>query len=196
MKIEPVVLQGVHVRLEPLTESHLDRLTTVGLEPSLWEFTPTAVTTRDEMQHYIAEALRQRDARTALPFATVNASSGQVIGSTRFANADSTHRRVEIGWTWIAPGFQRSAVNTETKLLMLQHAFDTWRCRRLELKTSSRNQRSRAAILRLGAEEEGTFRNHMLNADGSSRDTVWFSIIENEWPGVRDRLRERLGRPA
>lgn len=185
------------MRLEPLSLRHVAALAAVGLHPSLWRFTPERVSSHDDMRRYVAHALAAREAGSALPFATVDCQSDTVIGSTRFGSFVPEHRRVEIGWTWLAPAYQRTAANTEAKYLMLRHAFETLGLRRVEFKTSSLNTRSRAAILRLGAREEGTFRQHMLNADGSSRDTVYFSILDGEWPAVRSLLEARLaGRPA
>jgi N-acetyltransferase len=122
----------------------------------------------------------------------VERSSGRVVGCTRFAAIDRGHRRVAIGWTWIGRPWQRTAVNTEAKFLMLRHAFEVWRCMRVELKTSSKNERSRRAILRIGATEEGTLRKHQLNADGTPRDSVYFSVIDDEWPAVKRRLHEMM----
>ena len=119
-------------------------------------------------------------------------ASGQAIGSTRYGNIDRTHHRVEIGWTWVAPAWQRSVVNTEVKYLLLRHAFETLSCIRVELKTDSLNERSRAAILRIGAREEGTFRNHMITSSGRIRHTVYFSIVDSEWPAVRSRLQSLM----
>jgi RimJ/RimL family protein N-acetyltransferase len=150
--------------------------------------------TSDDMRAYIEEALLAQASGTALPFATVEQASGRVIGSTRYANIEATHRRLEIGWTWIAPRWQRTAVNTEAKYLMLRHAFETLGCQRVEFKTDSLNERSRNAILRLGAKEEGTFRNHMIAYTGRVRHSVYFSIIETEWPEVKARLEEKLAR--
>jgi N-acetyltransferase len=188
MGIEPHVLEGTHVRLEPLTIGHLDALTAIGLDPDLWRWTLARNHTPDDMRQYVETALAERQAGQSLPFATVERSSGRVVGSTRFAAIERMHRRVEIGWTWIARPWQRTAVNTEAKYLMLRHAFETWRCLRVELKTNSKNERSRRAILRIGATEEGTLRKHQLNADGTSRDSVYFSITDDEWPSVKRRL--------
>lgn len=188
MGIEPHVLEGTHVRLEPLTNGHLDALTAIGLDPDLWRWTLARNHTPDDMRQYVETALAERQAGQSLPFATVERSSGRVVGSTRFAAIERMHRRVEIGWTWIARPWQRTAVNTEAKYLMLRHAFETWRCLRVELKTNSKNERSRRAILRIGATEEGTLRKHQLNADGTSRDSVYFSITDDEWPSVKRRL--------
>jgi RimJ/RimL family protein N-acetyltransferase len=140
----------------------------------------------------VESALAEQRAGTALPFATVERASGTVVGTTRFASAVHEHARVEIGWTWIAPRWQRTGVNTEAKLLMLRHAFDVMRVRRVELKTSALNLRSRAAILRIGASEEGTLRKHMINADGSARHSVYFSVTDDDWATVRPRLEAML----
>lgn len=190
--LTPIALEGSVVRLEPLGPGHLDGLCTVGLEPSLWALTTQRVASREEMQGYVEQALTEQRAGTALPFATVERATGTVVGSTRFANAVHEHRRVEIGWTWIAPRWQRTGVNTEAKFLMLRHAFEVMGCRRVELKTSAANARSRAAMLRLGCTEEGTLRQHMLNWDGSSRDSVYYSVIDGDWPLVRERLTRLL----
>lgn len=196
MTVVPVTLEGVHVRLEPLELSHAAPLAEVGLDPRLWEWTTTIVRTPEEMEAYVRAALAEQGEGRSLPFATVERASGRVIGSTRFGNIDRSNRRVEIGWTWIAPAWQRTAVNTDAKFLMLRHAFESWGCVRVELKTDSLNARSRAAILRLGAREEGTLRNHMITYSGRLRHTVYYSIIDSEWPAVSARLRERLGQPA
>jgi RimJ/RimL family protein N-acetyltransferase len=188
MNLAPVTLEGRVVRLEPLGLEHLDALCAVGLEPSLWAFTTVQITTPAEMRGYVETALAEQRAGTALPFATVERASGTVVGTTRFANAVHEHARVEIGWTWIAPRWQRTGVNTEAKLLMLRHAFEALRVRRVELKTSALNLRSRAAIRRIGATEEGTLRKHMINADGSARHSVYFSVLDDEWPAVQARL--------
>lgn len=188
MQIEPVTLEGNHVRLEPLSMSHVDALCGIGLDPGLWRWTAPDLRTPAQMREYVETALRWRDAGTALPFVTIERTGDTVVGSTRFANIEVTHRRAEIGWTWIARPWQRTAVNTEAKLLMLRHAFEVWRCQRVELKTDALNATSRRAIARLGATEEGTLRHHMLMADGRLRDTVYFSILAGEWPAVKDRL--------
>lgn len=188
----PVTLEGAHVRLEPLTRAHLDALAEVGLDPDLWTRTASTIRTRDDLAAYVETALTGQADGTALPFATVDRASGRVVGSTRFGNYVAAHRRVEIGWTFVAPPWQRTAVNTEAKLLMMAHAFDTLGLTRVEWKTDALNTRSRAAILRLGATEEGTLRSHMVVRDGRLRDTVYFSVTAPEWPAVRDRLTTRL----
>jgi RimJ/RimL family protein N-acetyltransferase len=181
-------LEGTAVRLEPLGPHHLDGLCEVGLDPALWRFTVSRLLDRAAMERYVRTALDEQRAGTALPFATVWRETGQVIGSTRFGNASPADRRVEIGWTWLGRPWQRTRANTEAKYLMLRHAFDAWGCIRVELKTSALNERSRAAILRIGAREEGILRRHMVNDDGSLRDSVYFSIIAEEWPEAKRRL--------
>lgn len=188
MNLAPATLEGHVIRLEPLGIHHLDALCEVGLDPSLWALTTTDIRSRDDMRRYLETALAERAAGSAMPFATVVRDGDVVVGSTRFGNIVPEHARVEIGWTWIAPRWQRTAVNTEAKYLMLRHAFQVWNCRRVELKTNVLNARSRAAMLRIGAIEEGTLRKHMINADGSARDSMYFSVIDDEWPAVRARL--------
>ncbi|WP_412061494.1 GNAT family N-acetyltransferase [Rubrivirga sp. IMCC45206] len=190
----PTVLEGAHVRLEPLTRDHLDALAEVALDPDLWAWTASTVRSRADLEAYVDTALAMQADGTALPFATIDVASGRVVGSTRFGNYVAAHRRVEIGWTFVAAPWQRTAVNTEAKLLMLRHAFDTLGLTRVEWKTDALNTRSRAAILRLGAVEEGTLRHHMVVAGGRLRDTVYFSVTAAEWPAVEARLAERLAR--
>ena len=192
MVVAPVVLEGRHVRLEPLREEHLAGLAAVGLDEELWRWIPTPVRTVEEMGTYIATALREQAQGASLPFALVEAKTGRPIGSTRYGNIDRNHYRVEIGWTWVARQWQRTPINTEAKYLLLKHAFETLGCIRVELKTDSLNERSRAAILRIGAREEGIFRNHMITASGRIRHTVYFSIVDSEWPAVKAHLEAKL----
>ncbi len=192
---DAVTLAGRHVRLEPLSPGHVPALCEVGLDAELWRWTLTAIRTPEEMRAYVETALRERDEGRSLPFATVDAASGRVVGSTRFGSIGMADGRVEIGWTWVARPWQRTAVNTEAKYLMLRHAFETLGCVRVELKTDALNARSRAAILRVGAREEGILRKHMKSQGGRMRDTVYFSILDDEWPGVRAGLEARLARP-
>jgi N-acetyltransferase len=196
MPIEPVTLEGRAVRLEPLSPDHLDALLEAAADPAIWRYMPANCSTRDEMYRAIETALEWQRAGTALPFATVDRRSGKAIGSTRYMNIVPEHKRLEIGWTWIAPAWQRSAINTEAKYLMIRHAFERLECNRVELKTSALNAKSRAAILRIGAKEEGTLRSHMVNPDGSLRDTVYFSVIAPEWPEVKARLEAMMERAA
>ena len=192
--LEPVVLAGQHVRLDPLTADHADALWAVARDPELWRWTLAPVRSRADFDLYIRTALDAQAAGTAVPFVIVAGS--EVAGSTRFANVDPANLRVEIGWTFVGRRWQRTAVNTEAKGLLLRHAFETLGARRVEFKTDAHNAPSRAAIARLGATEEGTLRQHMVRADGTSRDTVYFSIVADEWPAVEARLAERLGRAA
>lgn len=192
MLVEPVTLEGRHVRLEPLSQAHHADLSASGLDPELWRWIPTQVRTPEEMSAYIETALGERLRGVSLPFAILEKCTGRAIGSTRYGNIERAHHRVEIGWTWLAPAWQRTPVNTEAKYLLLCHAFETLGCIRVELKTDSLNDRSRAAILRIGAREEGTFRNHMITSTGRIRHTVYFSISDSEWPEVKARLEARL----
>lgn len=195
MELAPVTLEGRHVRLVPLTAEHVPALWDAGSDPEIWRWTLNRPGSEADMARYVASALAKRDAGGALPFATLEAASGRVIGSTRLHNWEPPHPRVEIGYTWIARPWQRTAINTEAKYLMLRHAFETLGVLRVELRTDALNERSRAAILRLGATEEGTLRRHMINDSGRVRDTVYFSILDDEWPRVKERLEEKLARP-
>ncbi|HTK81708.1 MAG TPA: GNAT family protein [Bacteroidota bacterium] len=194
MKIRPVTLEGNHVRLEPLGLEHHAALCEVGLDQELWKITMTLIRTSDEMKQYILTALsEQREARS-LPFAIIEKQSGKAIGSTRYGNIDVINKRVEIGWTWIARKWQRTAVNTETKYLLLTYAFETLGCIRVEFKTDSINSQSRNALLRIGAKEEGILRNHMIAPGGRLRHSVYFSIIDSEWPQAKKNLERKLQR--
>ena len=192
MKVEPVVLEGESVRLEPLTAEHTPALIEVGMEPTIWKWTNNVVNSVADIERYVGEALKMRDAGTALPFVTISKVEGMIVGSTRFGNIEIPNRKAEIGWTWINPGWQRTAINTEAKLLMLTHAFETWRCIRVELKTDSNNAQSRAAIARIGGVEEGILRNHMITESGRFRHSVYFSILDAEWESVKAQLTSKL----
>jgi RimJ/RimL family protein N-acetyltransferase len=187
-----VTLTSPVVRLEPLTLSHVDALARVGLDPELWGWIPNPITSADEMHAYVLTALDEQQRGVALPFAIVDAASGEVIGSTRFANIDVRNRRLEIGWTWLARSHQRTRANTAAKRLLLGHAFDALGANRVELKTDALNEKSRNAIGRIGGVQEGILRQHVVCASGRIRDTVYFSILATEWPAVRRRLDERL----
>jgi RimJ/RimL family protein N-acetyltransferase len=194
LAVWPVTLEGDIVRLEPLSADHLAPLAAVGLDERLWRWIPWPIRTREDLAAYVQTALDGLAARTVLPFATVERSTGRVIGSTRFANISEADRRVEIGWTWVAVPWQRSAVNSEAKLLMLDHAFGTWHCHRVELKTDSLNDASRNALLGIGATFEGIFRNHMVTETGRLRHSAYYSITDEDWPDVRAGLVERIAR--
>jgi N-acetyltransferase len=190
--VEPVTLTGQHVRLEPLDISHVDALWTAGKHPDIWRYTIAPMHTLADMQAYVEGALADHAAGRALPFVQVEQAGGRVVGSTRFGNIELAHHRVEIGWTWLTPAYQRTAINTEAKLLLLTHAFETWNCLRVELKTDARNEKSRKAMERMGAKYEGTLRRHIRNADGFQRDSVYYSIIAEEWPDVQAALQAKL----
>jgi len=194
IKIQPITLEGHSVRLEPLSLSHHEPLCEAGLDFDLWHWTTQNVRTPEDMRAYIEQALAEQARGTSLPFATIDAASGKAIGSTRYLNIDASNLRVEIGATWLTKTRQRTAANTEAKYLMLRHAFEKFGCIRVEFKTDSLNQRSREAILRLGAKEEGLLRNHMLTWTGRIRHTVYYSIIDSEWPEVKARLEGMLAR--
>lgn len=192
MRIEPVELSGEIVRLQPLRIEHLPELWRAARDRSLWRWTANRVETVADLCRYVETALNEQQRGVSLPFATVEKSSSRVVGSTRFGNIDWHNRRAEIGWTWINPQWQRTAINTEAKFLMLRHAFEIWRCVRVELKTDVLNEKSRNAILRLGAKEEGVLRQHLITDSGRLRDTVYFSIIDSEWAAVKENLLAKL----
>ncbi len=189
---KPVTLEGRHVRLEPLSRRHKSQLAMVALDPELWRFTPTQIHSPDDLDAYIETARSWQKAGTAIPFATIDRSTGRAIGSTRFGNIDPQNRRTEIGWTWLGRDFQRRAFNTEAKLLMLTHAFEQMDCIRVEFRADFLNTKSRKAIARLGAREEGILRHHMILSDGRRIDWVYYSILRDEWPSVRAGLEQKL----
>jgi RimJ/RimL family protein N-acetyltransferase len=190
----PVTLTGRSVRLEPLNLAHLDDLCAVGLDPELWRWIPNQVSTREEMRGYIETALREQAAGASLPFAVVHLESGRAIGSTRYGAVNLANQRVEIGWTWYARAFQRTPVNTECKLLLLTYAFERLALIRVEFKTDALNDKSRNALLRIGAVQEGIFRKHLICESGRIRDTVYFSILDTEWPEKKRALEAKLAR--
>jgi RimJ/RimL family protein N-acetyltransferase len=193
-RLEPVTLHGSIVRLEPLSLDHVPALAEVALDPAIWQWTIARPTTEAELRAWAETAIAARDEGTELPFATIDLASGRPIGSSRYLNVVLAHRRVEIGWTWVAPPFQRTGANREMKLLMLGHAFDTLGCRRVEFKTDSLNEKSRTALLGIGAQFEGIFRNHMVMPDGRMRHSAYYSVIDEEWPAVRATLEAGLRR--
>lgn len=194
MNLQPVTLSGDNVRLEPLAQEHAQGLYNRGRYAPDWQYMPRAcfVDLADTRQ-WIDEALSTPG---HMPFAIVEPAKGKTVGSTRFLNIRQEHRSAEIGWTWLGQEWQRTAINTEAKLLLLTHAFEQWRCIRVELKTDSRNQRSQTAIERMGAVREGTLRNHMIVQGGHFRDSVYFSVTEAEWPEVKARLQQMCSRKA
>src|SRR5580704_14086668 len=190
----PITLQGSVIRLEPIRREHAEFFWQVAKDSldSIFQWIPYRMKTSEDFEQLVEKALAEQARGESVVFATVERSSGKVIGSTRFMNIDRINRRVEIGSTWIAPAWQRTAVNTEAKFLMLLHAFEVWKCIRVELKTDALNQKSRNAILRIGAKEEGILRRHLITHTGRVRDTVYFSILDSEWPEVKPRLEEML----
>jgi len=192
--VEPVTLSSARVRLEPLAQAHASDLVEAVQDGELWRLWYTSVAPPEKMGEYVAAALEMREKLGAMPF-VVRDAAGEVVGSTRYFNVDAANRRLEIGHTWYAKRAQRTALNTECKLLLLGHAFDELRCIAVEFRTHWFNHASREAILRLGAKQDGVLRNHQLRPDGSYRDTVVFSIIESEWPAVKRHLRFLLEQP-
>jgi RimJ/RimL family protein N-acetyltransferase len=195
LKIDlPLTLEGSVVRLEPIRREHAELFFQIAKNDleDIFRWFPYSMKTSDDVEKFVAKVFEEQERGESVAFATVELSSGRVIGSTRFMNIDRVNRRVEIGSTWIAPAWQRTAVNTEAKYLMLRHAFEAWGCFRVELKTDALNQKSRNAILRIGAKEEGTLRRHVLTWTGRVRDSVYFSILDSEWPEVKARLEDRL----
>lgn len=188
-----VGIRGRKVALEPLTTQHEKDLAAAGRDPAIWRWLPTAHHMPGSMEKFIEQANKAVAAQSAVVFATIDLITQKAIGSTRYHHIAPEHLRLEIGVTWLATKFQQSHVNTEAKYLQLWYAFEKLKCRRVELKADVENLKSRAAISRLGATEEGIFRKHMLYADGRNRDNVYFSIIDDDWPLVRERLQQRLG---
>jgi RimJ/RimL family protein N-acetyltransferase len=193
-RLEPVALTGKVVRLEPMSAEHVECLTEVGLDPEIWRYTLSVLRTQADMRDYVEAGLKLVRDGSGLPFVTIEQSSGRIVGSTRFGNYDPVNHRVEIGWTWIAPKWQRTAVNTEAKYLMLSHAFERLACVRVELKTDVLNEPSRRAMLRMGAKEEGVLRKHMLMSTGRYRDSIYYSVLDEEWPAVKARLETLMQR--
>ena len=194
MEIHPVTLSGQHVELAPLSQEHLAQAIEVGLTGNIFQWFPMYVRTAEEMRVFFGEAIAAQQAGTALPFSTFDRAGGRLVGGSRYMSIDRPNRRLEIGGTWIAKPWQRSPVNTEAKLLLLEHAFEKLGCIRVEFKTDSLNQPSRTALHRIGAREEGIFRNHMLTASGRIRHSVYFSIIDSEWTQLKADLRAKLTR--
>lgn len=189
-----LTLEGKHVRLEPLRAEHARLFWDVAKDSlnDIFRWIPYAMTAEADFDKLVMQAFDEQQRGVSVVFATVARQSGTVVGSTRFMNIDRANRHVEIGSTWIAPAWQRTAINTEAKYLMLRHAFEDWQCLRVEFKTDALNQRSRTAILRLGAQQEGIFRRHMMTHTGRVRDSVYFSVIDSEWPAVKAGLERRL----
>ena len=195
MEVKPVILEGKHVRLEPMTEAHVPGLTQIGVGQTFWDFMLYGnINTEADMANWVQDILSRAEKETDLPFVAIQLASGRVAGATRYLNIMPKDRGLEIGGTWYGPEFQRTAVNTECKYLLLQHAFETLECIRVQLKTDQRNERSQKAIERIGAVKEGVLRNHMILPDGRYRHSVFYSILDSEWPQVKQRLEQMLNR--
>ena len=192
--VEPVVLEGRLVRLEPLRADHLADLSRVAFDPPLWRWTIMGPQDEPGLRRWVDTALANAAAGIERPFATIDRASGRAIGSSRYLSIVPEHRRLEIGWTWVGTAYQRTGANREAKLLQLGHAFETLDAQRVEFKTHSRNERSRTALAGIGATFEGVFRNHMIMPDGSVRHSAYFSITSEEWPNVKARLVAGLAR--
>ncbi|MBI4573960.1 MAG: GNAT family N-acetyltransferase [candidate division NC10 bacterium] len=192
---QPVRLEGIHVRLEPLARRHAEDLFEVGRDESIWAYMPRPVLKSvQDTQAMIDQALEVAAGGTQIPFAIIHRRSGRAVGSTRYLDIRRSDRGIEIGWTWLGAAFQRTALNTEGKLLLLTHAFEDQGAVRVQLKTDLRNARSQRAIERLGAVREGVLRKHIILWDGFIRDTVYYSILDSEWPEVKRRLERLLQR--
>lgn len=186
-------LEGQIVRLEPLTSDHLDGLWEAARDVRVWRWLPVLQPgSRDEMRAWLDDALVRAEAGLDIPFATVRQVVGRVVGSTRFLALRPEHGSVEIGWTWLSPDAWGTGANQEAKLLQLRHAFETWGCRRVELKTDALNLPARGAMETFGASFEGIYRKHMLVRDGVSRDSAWYSVLDDEWPAVEARLQQLI----
>jgi N-acetyltransferase len=194
--VTPLTLEGSVVRLEPIRRDHAQLFWEAAKDSvdEIFRWIPYSVKTLEDLETLVAKALLEHERGESVVFATVERGSSRVIGSSRFMNIDRANRRLEIGSTWIVPAWQRTAVNTEAKYLMLRHAFETWGCVRVELKTDALNEKSRNAIVRIGAKEEGTLRKHVVTWTGRIRDSVYFSILDTEWPEVKVRLESRMAR--
>jgi N-acetyltransferase len=192
MEVSPITLEGQQVRLEPLSLAHAEPLVAAASDGELWNSTVTIIPDPAGIDAYIEAALTGQSLGKELPFVIINKSSNEVVGTTRFYEIRSNDRVAAIGYTWLAKRAQRTPINTEAKLLLLTHAFETWQCVRVELITDVLNEQSRAAILRLGAKQEGILRQHLILPSGRIRDSVVFSIIDSEWPEVKARLAARL----
>jgi RimJ/RimL family protein N-acetyltransferase len=189
--VTPVVLAGPVVRLEPLSERHLDDLALIAFDDAIWRWTIAGPMDDAGLRLWFAQARTNAEAGTEVPFATIDVASGRAIGSTRFMSIAPEHRRLEIGWTWLGTAYQGSGANRSAKLLQLTHAFETLDAERVEFKTHARNERSRAALLGIGAQFEGVLRHHTIMPDGSNRDSAFYSVLAAEWPAVKARL-ERI----
>jgi RimJ/RimL family protein N-acetyltransferase len=195
MEVKPVVLTGKYVRLEPMTIAHAPALAEIGIGQTFWDFMLYGnINTVEDMHNWVLDILSRAEKGTDLPFVAIHLASGRVAGATRYLNIMPKDRGLEIGGTWYGTEFQRTAANTECKYLLMQHAFEMLGCIRVQLKTDSRNERSQKAIERIGAVKEGVLRNHMILPDGRFRHSVFYSVLDTEWPDVKKRLEELMNR--
>ena len=194
MHYQPITLQGTYARLEPLAQEQLVEIQSAAADGELWKHFFTSVPNFEGTKKWLNLALEAQEQQKALPFIVRNLSTGKIVGSTRYCNMDHNNKRLEIGYTWYAKSVQRSAINTECKLLLLAHAFEVLDCNAVEFRTDWFNKRSQAAIERLGAKQDGVLRNHMILPDGRVRDTVVYSILKQEWAGVKTNLHYMLNR--
>ena len=190
--VAPVTLEGGIVRLEPLGEQHLEGLAAVAFDPAIWRWTIARPTDLAGLRAWLEAALANAEAGSELPFATMDVATGRPIGSTRFLAIVPEHRRLEIGWTWVAPSHQRRGANQEAKYLQLRHAFEDLGANRVEFKTDSRNEKANPALLSIGAQFEGTFRNHLIMPDGPLRHSNYYAVTVEDWPGVKAMLEARI----
>lgn len=192
MDTSPRTLTGAKISLVPLELSHVDGLCQIGLDPDLWLWVPTKVKSKDEMLKYVESALADQSKGLALPFAILELHTGKIVGTTRLGSINRRDNNAEIGWSWIAKPWQRSAVNTESKFLLLRHAFESWGCVRIEFTTDAQNEQSRAALNRIGASLEGILRKNRIMPEGRIRDTAVFSITDEDWPRIKELLIQKL----
>ena len=185
---QEIILEDELVRLEPLEEKHFDLLLPVAMENSLWLFTVAKINTAEEFRKYFDAALEEKKNKRSYPFAYYNKRTGQYAGSTRFGNIEFAHKKVEIGWTWIHPSLQGTGFNKHCKFLLLSFGFEILLLNRIELKTSLLNLKSQKAMLKIGAIKEGIFRKNIINDDGTIRDTMYFSFINEEWPAIKNSI--------
>jgi RimJ/RimL family protein N-acetyltransferase len=194
--VDPVVLEGPRVRMEPLDlERHWEGLASIGVDPDLWRWTQAIIRSREDLRRYLDEAMREMGEHRSLPFATIDRASGRIAGCTRFSSIDIRGRQIEIGWTWVGRPYQRTHVNTEAKYLMMRHAFEVLGAAKVQLKTNVLNERSRNAMRRIGCVEEGVLRKSAVNDDGVWRDTIYFGVLDDEWPAVKARLEAMMAAP-
>jgi RimJ/RimL family protein N-acetyltransferase len=192
-RLRPVNLEGRFVRLVLLGLGHVAALSAVGTDPEIWKWNPfVSVQSEEEMRHVVEQALVEWEAGRQLPFVIEDKTAGRLLGSTRYLNPDRANLRLEIGFSWLSPSVQGTRINPEAKLLLMEYAFETLGCNRVEFKTDSLNEKSRRALLKLGAKEEGIFRNHMVTKSGRLRHSAYYSVIREEWPDVKKGLEKRL----